>query len=533
MGRDMEDEYSSRKTPLMRAAAKGDTDKVTAILAEGKADLNYRCFLGQDVGEVSALELAIEAGHEPVVRLLLDAGASPTDRDSVLYDTPLMRAARHGHIGLIRLLVIAGADLDEHDFAGNRPLMLAALCGHREAVETLLELGAELEREAVDDYTAVLHAIHGGDPEIVRLLVERGAEINRTDKHGFTYLMHPLTGPHFRKLYQARRPEDPRPAYPAIVPPCDVETARVLLSLGADIHLRGTGINEKKTVLMQAALEGQVKIAEMFLDAGADLHARDTQGRTALTWALLYGQKKAAAMLQKRGATLTLVDAAMLGEVTEASRLLDEQLGRREVTTKPQLTWSSNAQFDGAEPPLIWAVKTNRLKAIETLLQAGADIEVRDEKGKTALMYAAYYRIAKQVELLLRFGADPNAIDDDGAPLLTHSTSVPITRTLLAAGADPNLRHTHDGRTPLMYAATAGNIPLIGFLLSAGADITATDHQGWTALHHACQPSGGPGAIRALLAAGADPDTHDARGLTPMDHARASGRQSHVKALRT
>jgi uncharacterized protein len=517
------------RMPLLRAAETGDAAQVAARIAEGD-DIHARQFLGN--GEVSALDLAVDGGHETVVRLLLDAGAPPSARDSALYDTPLMRAARCGHTGIIRLLVERGADLDEGDFAGNSPLMLAALFGHREAVEALLELGAELERETSDGYTAVLHSIHGANPEIVRFLVERGAEINRHDAHGFTYLMHPLTGPYFRRLYDARRPEDPRPAHPCIVPRCDVETVRVLLSLGADVHLRGTGLNAGKTVLMQAALEGQQTIAQLLLDAGADLYARDAQGRTALTWALLYGKKKVAVFLRERGLIPSLLDAALLGDVAASSRLLDEQLGQPDGVAEPPVFWINRPRYDPTEPPLIWAVRADNRTAIETLLRAGADIEVRDAEGKTPLMCATRCGGPKGIERLLAFGADPNAMDNAGATVLMQNDSATVTRPLLAGGADPNLPHRGDGTTPLMYAAGRGAVPMLHLLLAAGADITATDKQGRTALHHACTGTGDPRAVRALLAVGADPDARDASGATPADYARAAGRPNILKAIR-
>jgi len=518
----------------MRVAETGDAAGVAALLGSGPEAIGRRLFLGPETGEVNALDLAVAGGHEEVVRLLLEAGAAPSDRASVLEDTPLMRAARGGHVGILRRLIAAGADTDEHDFAGSRPLMLAALFGHREAVEALLDLGAVLDCESADGYTALLYGVHGAHPEVVRLLAARGARINRTDNHGFTYLMHPLTGPHFRKLFHARRPEDPRSSHGGIVPACDVEMVRLLLALGADVHQRGTGMNDGKTVLMQAALEGQQKIVDLLLEAGADLHAVDAAGRTAVTWALLYDRPRVAASLRRRGAAVSLVDAAMLGDIAETRRLLGAQGGDQNAAPAPRAPiYLNGSAYDTTGPPLIWAVKANRPKAIETLLEAGADVEVRDQDGRTPLMHAAArFAETKHVARLLRRGANPNAADGEGPPALFRCATPSVTRALLAAGADVNARHRADGRTCLMKAAADGDVALIRVLLAAGADVSPTDTQGWTALHHACQRSSGPGAIRALLAAGADRNARTADGETPLDLARRDGRASLLKALR-
>jgi hypothetical protein len=52
---------------------------------------------------------------------------------------------------------------------------------------------------------------------------------------------------------------------------------------------------------------------------------------------------------------------------------------------------------------------------------------------------------------------------------------------LLKHGADINLRSS-DGRTPLMWAAFRNNVKMAEFLMDNGADVTAEDNQGWSAL---------------------------------------------------
>src|SRR5690348_9090448 len=82
------------------------------------------------------------------------------------------------------------------------------------------------------------------------------------------------------------------------------------------------------------------------------------------------------------------------------------------------------------------------------------------------------------------------------------------------------------GRTPLHYAAVAGDVGLVTELLVASADANAVDDDGWTPLHFAAQ-KGVAEIVRLLLEAGAAVDPRDSQGNTPLGravfHSRGQG----------
>lgn len=111
----------------------------------------------------------------------------------------------------------------------------------------------------------------------------------------------------------------------------------------------------------------------------------------------------------------------------------------------------------------------------------------QDSQGYTALIKAMFTRAnIKIVKLLLDAGADPNIQNSIGGTALSLAAGYvddEIVKLLLDAGADPNIRGV-SGFTALMHAAPrSGNIETIKLLLNAGVDVNARSLLGMTALH--------------------------------------------------
>ena len=167
------------------------------------------------------------------------------------------------------------------------------------------------------------------------------------------------------------------------------------------------------------------------------------------------------------------------------------------------------------------------LAEVVTLLDAGADPNVRNASGQTPLHWAVTGATPAIVAALLGAGADPNARDEDGttplgtmAYLTASGERVPaIVAALVSAGADPNPR-TEDGRTPLHAAHIGGSAAFVAALIEAGADPNARMQDGRTPLHMAA--TGVATTIVAALAdAGADPNARMEDGWTPLHVAAA------------
>lgn len=135
-------------------------------------------------------------------------------------------------------------------------------------------------------------------------------------------------------------------------------------------------------------------------------------------------------------------------------------------------------------PPLVEAAKKADREALRALLKTGADVNVKDGDGSTALLWVSHWDDTESADLLIRAGADVNAANDLGAtPLWAASMngSSAMVQRLLAAGANPNLA-LRLGESPLMIASRAGSAAVVKLLLEKGADPNARCCRGQTAL---------------------------------------------------
>jgi|GEM_PF-996251 len=114
----------------------------------------------------------------------------------------------------------------------------------------------------------------------------------------------------------------------------------------------------------------------------------------------------------------------------------------------------------------------------------GVDVDAADESGWTALMYAAKLYGDTEIDLLLKAHASPNktSLHGDTALMMAAYNGI-LSEPLLKSGADINARNA-DGVTVLMLLAQKIRLEELKAALHAGADATATDGQGRTALDY-------------------------------------------------
>ncbi|WDZ81605.1 ankyrin repeat domain-containing protein (plasmid) [Ensifer adhaerens] len=146
------------------------------------------------------------------------------------------------------------------------------------------------------------------------------------------------------------------------------------------------------------------------------------------------------------------------------------------------------ATIAAAGSPLLDAVMTRDLVAVEKALAAGADVDSRARDEATPLINAALTDQFAIAELLIGKGADVMARNSGGfTPLhaAAFSGSLPISKLLLDHGATLDDAANKAGVTPLLVAAEENHVALATFFLTRGADVRHVEVHGYAPITRA------------------------------------------------
>ena len=130
---------------------------------------------------------AARTGKVDAVRVLLAHGAHVNARERWKQQTALMWAAHEGNAETVKLLVDAGARLDDRSIFGWTPLLFAARQGQVDAIKALLAAGADINETLPDKTSALITAIQGLNYEAAGVLLENGIDPNAAGQ-GWTAL---------------------------------------------------------------------------------------------------------------------------------------------------------------------------------------------------------------------------------------------------------------------------------------------------------------------------------------------------------
>jgi ankyrin repeat protein len=260
---------SSERSPLMIAADEGHTEAVNQLLNLG-ADVNLSSPKAQ-----CPLNQALLRNHVETVRILLEAGANPNGRDKYGF-APMTVACRN--LETANLLISAGADPCADLVGGATIIHFAARAGNVALIKRLLELDMPVdlpEGNTSNGITALYRAVEEHKLEAVKILLEHGANPNHAVQMGWTPVLLAAKLGNF-------------------------EITKKLVRNGADTQT--TCQPENWTALHVASQAGHRLVVRLLLDAGWDVNAQDSAGRTPLKLAETTGHEAVMEVLkQARG----------------------------------------------------------------------------------------------------------------------------------------------------------------------------------------------------------------------------------------
>ncbi|KAG7517041.1 Receptor-interacting serine serine/threonine-protein kinase 4 [Solea senegalensis] len=221
------------------------------------------------------LHLATEKHLKPLAELLLSRRSTNINAKDEDQYTALHWAAQNGDEAITRLLLDRGAAINETDGQGRTPAHVACQHGQENVIRVLLSRGADVRIKGKDNWTALHFAAWQGHLGIVKLLVKQAAaDVDGQTTDGRT------------PLHLASR----RGQY---------RVARILIELGANIHMLSAGLN---TPLHVAAETGHTSTSRLLIKHQADIHAQNDHRLTPLHLASQRGHLATVKMLIEEGA---------------------------------------------------------------------------------------------------------------------------------------------------------------------------------------------------------------------------------------
>ncbi|MDD9890665.1 MAG: ankyrin repeat domain-containing protein [Gammaproteobacteria bacterium] len=308
----------SGETALMTCARTGTTSTVLNLLTAGANPNAKESESGQ-----TALMLAASEKQLAAVRALIDAGGD-VNAQSIGEFTPLMFAARAGALEIAFLLLEAGASVNSATSLGLSPLLLAAASldaitgsDYRLVVEEsdhealgmlLVEYGADVSQADQYGMTSAHYAVEMNKPLLLKALLDAGADPNAQLTRGLPFRRGDYVG---REAYDGASP------FWLAARLGNVQMMKDLLAAGADPELRqawgvtplmvaaGVTQTDSRIVAEEKLLEALTMLA---LEVGADIHATDRGGQTAVHGAANISGNELIKFLVAQGADPEAID---------------------------------------------------------------------------------------------------------------------------------------------------------------------------------------------------------------------------------
>lgn len=238
---------------LVQSILSDDADQVATLIASHSLDLNALV----DAGHValSPLMIASEHGRTAIARMLLDAGALINNRASH-GRTALHFAADHDRVQVSKLLLERGADPQMRDVDGRTALDFAVFGADDELATVLIEAGAPVE------YAVTLCAASAMSTRVLQLLIDRQINVSQLRDHNDHTPLH----------YFARH------APPALASASAVFAE--LIKLGVDLDAKN--VQGRSCTSFAAESPGLSTALRLFVEAGADVDSTANSGWTPL-----------------------------------------------------------------------------------------------------------------------------------------------------------------------------------------------------------------------------------------------------------
>lgn len=362
-----------------------------------------------------------------IVDKLIKKDTSLIDAKNNLGMSPLQCAVKMGNVEMTQYLLNKGASLD-YEGDSDPPIHLSVSSGSIRVTEILLDFGVSANSRDDLDRTPLHEAVVEDLIDIIQLLLARGADPNAVDSDNEV------------PIHSARSPE----------------CIKILLEAGANPNARDYSGNTALYLWNIPYLE-TVRILHSF---GADIQTRNDDGETPINYAITTKNSELLdALVCVYGIdSLSVFDVASVGVlpklkewITNDPSVLHATNGYRK--NKSLLHYAAEADKleiakylvesgievdmpdDDGETPLFAAIESGGAEVLAYLLSKGANLNVKDTKcGSTPLHEASYKNNLEAARILIEHGADINARINRGDTSLDYVENKEMEQLLMRAG---------------------------------------------------------------------------------------------------
>uniref|UniRef100_A0A671YIF6 Ankyrin repeat domain 52 n=1 Tax=Sparus aurata TaxID=8175 RepID=A0A671YIF6_SPAAU len=483
-----------QSTPLHAAAYLGDVHTMDLLIASG-ANVNAK-----DQGLLTPLHRAAASQNQRAVELLLKHGAEVNTRDK-FWHTPLHMAAAKWAAGCALALIPHVCSLDVADRSGRTPLHHAAHSGHGEMVNLLLSKGANLSAKDKKERQAIHWAAYLGHVEVVKLLLSHSADVMSKDKRGYTPLHAASASGQLDVVKYLMRLiveiDEPNAfGNTALHMACYTgqdSVATELVNCGANINQAN---HHGSTPLhLAAASSSGVLCLELLINNGADVNVQNKEGKSPLHMAAMHGRFTGSQIIIQNGAEIDCVDiygntplhvAARYGQELLISTLLTNGADRARPGIHGMLPLHLAALYGFPDccrkflsNELLYVVTClhaaasgGNIECLNLLLSSEAELDVKDNLGRSPLHYAAANGNSQCTISLVRAGAEVNEPDLTGCSPLHYAAA---SHTFCGGETNSDYSEEREHEASLC----------LDFLLDNGANPTLKNSKGYSAVHYA------------------------------------------------
>ena len=372
------------------------------------------------------------------LKTLIELGADINISD-LNGDTALMIAAGRSPDAFQILLHEKGIKIDARDYRGSTALHIAAHHGQTVAVNSLIKAGADINAVDLEGYTPLMSAAQYGDSELITLLIESGANVNAKVKDGSAALSIAAHKGH-------------------------VDAVKLLIKAGADVN--------EKNLLLNCIMGRQDEIVAILIDAGANVNVSDSYGNSPLQTAICLGSFFVTKKIISAGAKIADEDKLSTVRATSFSssyEILDFLLENGYVSDIDVQIVIAISVFRTLLNDTAFFIKASKDRHKSTLT---AFCSLCSENKKENVKRVSKPKFIDYINEFSFYDMTP-------LMCACYGEAKNTVKELIELGADVNLVNK-DGMSALMYAACRGNMDIIRYLVQSGANRDAKDKDGKT-----------------------------------------------------